>query len=438
MRETIKINTDNSLLFKKQLLEWGRGQEYFVLLDSHHFASDASNNNYHYDFLAAFGHIDNIKTDENNGFSELGKFLNGKDDWVFGYFTYDLKNEVEVLQSLNPDNLDFPGLYFFQPECVIVSENKSIVLHYLPEKETVGFYRELIDKIKAIQPAKQSGLSSMVNIHNRFTKDEYITTVDNLKEHIKRGDIYEINFCQEFYDFTSIDPFNIYSRLADISPAPFSCFCKYDDKFIISSSPERFIKKTGTKVFTQPIKGTAKRGNTEKQDNKFIEKLYNDNKERAENVMIVDLVRNDLSRVALPGSVKVDELFGIYTFEHVHQMISTISCKINTDDYLEVIKKSFPMGSMTGAPKIKAMQLIEKYERTKRGVFSGSVGYFTPGKDFDFNVVIRTILYNASKKYVSFSVGGAITYLADPHSEYEECNIKSAAMKRVLNDKVYD
>ncbi|MFP3860047.1 MAG: anthranilate synthase component I family protein [Bacteroidales bacterium] len=434
MRETIEINIDNSLLFKKQLLEWGRGQEYFLLLDSHHFAGNTSNNNYHYDFLAAFGQMDHIKADENNGFAELENFLKTKNDWAFGYFTYDLKNEVEALQSLNTANLGFPALYFFQPECVIVSENQSVVLHFLPGKETYTFYADLMERIKNIQPGKPSVISSSVNIQNRFTKEEYLETVTNLKHHIKRGDIYEINFCQEFYDFTSIDPFDVYSRLANISPAPFSCFCKYDDKYILSSSPERFMKKTGNKVFSQPIKGTAKRGDTERQDNELREKLYNDKKEKAENVMIVDLVRNDLSRVALSGSVKVEELFGIYTFEHVHQMISTISCEINPDDYLEVIKKSFPMGSMTGAPKVKAMQLIEKYERTKRGVFSGSVGYFTPEKDFDFNVIIRTILYNSSRNYVSYSVGGAITHLANPQSEFEECNIKSAAMKKVLNN----
>jgi len=194
------------------------------------------------------------------------------------------------------------------------------------------------------------------------------------------------------------------------------------------------MKKTGNTIISQPIKGTIKRSVNTQEDEKLKEKLFNDPKERAENVMIVDLVRNDLSRTAKKQSVKVEELYGIYSFKHVHQMISTIKSEIEPEtDIVEVIKNAFPMGSMTGAPKVRAMQLIEKFERTKRGLYSGAFGYFSPENDFDFNVVIRSLLYNETKKYVSFTVGGAITSLANAKDEYNECLVKATALINVLN-----
>ena len=222
-------------------------------------------------------------------------------------------------------------------------------------------------------------------------------------------------------------------RLNEISPTPFSCYYKQQDKYLISASPERFLKKVKDKIISQPIKGTIKRGLDKNEDSLLRDKLYNDPKERAENVMIVDLVRNDLSRTAKKGSVKVDELFGIYEFSQVFQMISTITSKVEDDtNIIDIIKNAFPMGSMTGAPKVRAMELIEEFEKSKRGLYSGSVGFITPNNDFDFNVIIRSILYNQSRNYVSFTVGGAITSLADPEKEHEECMLKAEAMITVL------
>ncbi|MEA3318161.1 MAG: anthranilate synthase component I family protein, partial [Bacteroidota bacterium] len=255
------------------------------------------------------------------------------------------------------------------------------------------------------------------------------------KKHIKKGDIYEVNFCQEFYGKGELNPVKVYQRLNKISPTPFSCYGKFHSKYLISASPERFIKKEANKIISQPIKGTIKRGKNKQEDKELIKKLKNDKKERAENIMIVDLVRNDLSRTAKKGSVKVDELCGIYSFEQVHQMISTISCEIKSDEnYVNIIKNAFPMGSMTGAPKIRAMKLIEKYEKTKRGLYSGAVGYISPERNFDFNVIIRSMLYNSESKYLSFIVGGAITSLSVPEKEYEECILKAEAMIKTLNN----
>jgi len=183
----------------------------------------------------------------------------------------------------------------------------------------------------------------------------------------------------------------------------------------------------------QGIKGTAKRSQVEKEDQELIQNLRNDQKERSENIMIVDLVRNDLSKTATKGSVEVKELCKVYTFRQVHQMISTVVSKVDSKTSpVDIICSTFPMGSMTGAPKISAMEIIENLEASKRGLYSGAIGYITPKGDFDFNVVIRSILYNEKKQYISYTVGGAITAKSDPDKEYEECLIKAKAMREVL------
>lgn len=275
-----------------------------------------------------------------------------------------------------------------------------------------------------------------VKIHLRIHKDEYFNKINEMLVHIHRGDIYEANFCQEFYaENTVINPIETYNKLNAISKPPFATFFKLNDKYLLSASPERYIKKAGNTIISQPIKGTAKRSENIEEDEALKEALRNDQKERSENIMIVDLVRNDLSKTALKGSVVVKELCEIYTFDQVHQMISTVESKVDEDiNPVEILKSTFPMGSMTGAPKISAMKIIEALEETKRGLYSGSVGYFTPNGDFDFNVVIRSILFNESKKYVSYSVGGAITAKSDPLKEYEECLVKAKAMREVLEN----
>ncbi|PID89409.1 MAG: hypothetical protein CSB01_02115 [Bacteroidia bacterium] len=252
---------------------------------------------------------------------------------------------------------------------------------------------------------------------------------------MRRGDIYEINFCQEFFaEQVCINPEQLYNHLKKVSPTPYGCFYKTRNHYLLSASPERFIKKKGTKLISQPIKGTAKRGANKEEDDTIKHHLFTDAKERAENIMIVDLVRNDLSHTATKGSVKVEELCGIYSFPQVHQMISTVVANLRNDiHFVEAIKQCFPMGSMTGAPKIRAMKLIEQYESTKRGLYSGAVGYITPQGDFDFNVVIRSILYNATNKYLSFMVGGAITMQSNPEKEYEECLLKAKAIRKTLS-----
>ena len=278
-------------------------------------------------------------------------------------------------------------------------------------------------------------INPVPDLQSRFSKQEYMATVERLRQHILRGDCYEINFCQEFYaEDVAVNPLEMYEQLSRISPNPFAAFYRLNDKYLLCSSPERYLKKEGATIFSQPIKGTARRDlGDAKNDEQNKVKLSVSKKEIAENVMVVDLVRNDLSKVCIDGSVKVDELFGLYTFPQVHQMISTVSGTLDDKVHLsDILKATFPMGSMTGVPKKSVMQLIEKYERTKRGLFSGAVGYIQPGGDFDFNVVIRSILYNATQKYISIQAGSAITFYSDAATEYEECLLKIKAIKKVL------
>jgi para-aminobenzoate synthetase component I len=374
-----------------------------------------------------------IVKNENNALEQLQSFYNKNKFWIFGCLSYDLKNNIENLTSENLDMQGFPLLYFFVPKIVIQVLSGNHILYY-DDKYTAADEAKNIYELTFLQSLATSEIYSKPKIKSRITKEEYLKTFDSIKTHIYRGDIYEINFCQEFYsDETSVDPVSTFEKLNEISQAPFAAFCKFGEHYLLSSSPERYLKKEGNHIISQPIKGTAKRSMNAKEDKLLKEQLQQNLKERNENVMIVDLVRNDLSRIAKKGSVQVDELFGVYSFRQVHQLISTVSCELKENtSFTDIIKNTFPMGSMTGAPKISAMQLIEKYENTRRGMYSGAIGYINPEGDFDFSVVIRSILYNSATKHLSFMVGSAITAGAEARQEYDECLLKAKAMFEVL------
>ena len=357
-------------------------------------------------------------------FETLQAFLDSHKAFTFGYFSYDVKNSVESLESNNEDHLNFPLAYFFVPK-FLFEINEEITVHYF-EKDA----QELEQLLHAT--ASEIIEKSSVSWQPKIIKETYLETVKNIKQHIRRGDAYELNFCYEFFaENAHINPINVFLELDAQTKAPFGSFLKYKNNFSLSFSPERYLKKEEKKIISQPIKGTAQRGATKEEDQQIKHQLQHNKKEQNENVMIVDLVRNDLSITAAKNSVKVDELFGVYTFETVHQMISTISSEIKEGiSATDVIKTTFPMGSMTGAPKISAMQLIEKFEATKRGLYSGAIGYFTPEQDFDFSVVIRTLLYNAENKYLSLMVGSAITDGCTPEDEYKETLLKADKILR--------
>ena len=411
-------------------MAWSQQFDDVLWLDSNDYPQKESS----YDAILAVDAFTSIKTDYFNAFEKLKEYQTVTNDWIFGYLTYDLKNDLEVLKSENFDGLHFPDLFFFQPKKLFLLKGNMLEIQYL--KMVDDEVNNDLNEIHQIPDYTPSNIRSAVKIKLRIHKDEYFEKLNSMLAHIHRGDIYEANFCQEFYaEDTTIEPVETYNKLNQISHPPFATFLKLNDKYLLSASPERYIKKEGNTIISQPIKGTAKRSDNIIEDQQLKKELENSEKERSENIMIVDLVRNDLSQTALKGSVKVEELCKVYTFNQVHQMISTITSQVSDKTHpVDVISSTFPMGSMTGAPKISAMKIIEVLEETKRGLYSGAVGYFTPNNDFDFNVVIRSILYNATNKYVSYSVGGAITAKSDPLSEYEECLVKAKAMREVLEN----
>ena len=266
------------------------------------------------------------------------------------------------------------------------------------------------------------------------SREQYLEHVRALKKHIALGDIYEINYCMTFEATgVDIDPVSLYHKLNRISKASYSALLKLNQQYIISSSPELFLSKKGSRLITKPIKGTARRGKTPMEDELLKQGLYVNDKERNENVMIVDVARNDLSRLAARGTVQVDKLFDIESYEQVHQMVSTVSCTLKENtSFREIIAASFPMASMTGAPKYRAMQLIDQYEAYNRGPYSGTLGYIKANGDFDLNVLIRSVFYDAEKRYLSFTVGSAITDMCTPEDEYDECMLKAKAMMEAL------
>lgn len=340
---------------------------------------------------------------------------------------YDLKNQTEQLSSHHDDHINFPEALYFEPEILISENQDGIYIHHEhPE--------EIFAQIEDSNPA--SVTPQNISLKSRLDRREYIDIIGKVREHITKGDLYEMNFCNEFYaENIILDPVSCFLQLSAKSPMPFACLLKADNHVVISASPERFLKHEKGQLTSQPIKGTIRRGVTPEEDTDLRHKLLHDEKERAENLMIVDLVRNDLSRSCLPGTVQVNELFGIHTFPRVHQMISTITGTLRPDvNPATAIKNAFPMGSMTGAPKIKAMQLIEAYESFKRGIFSGAIGYYTPEGDFDLNVVIRSLIYHSGDNYLSLPVGSAITYDAIAEEEWKECLIKRDSVLSILNE----
>jgi para-aminobenzoate synthetase component 1 len=418
------VNLQTLLSLKEHAASWVEQYPVGMVLDSNECHSAFGLKNY--ELLIAAGIKEEVRSGE-KAFEKLNEFIahhNG--EWLFGFLTYDLKNQLEVLASNHRDGIGFPELCFFVPQKLIVIDKNGECI--------VG--NEWIDEV--LQQQLPDNAHKPVSLQQRVSKEQYIEDIESIKQHIIEGDVYELNYCVEFYaEHTSISPDLIYNKLRSKSAVPFGSFVKYHHHYLMGASPERFLMKQDNVVYSQPIKGTIKRGCSPEEDEALKLALLHSEKERAENLMIVDLVRNDLARSAQTGSVKVEELFGVYSFPQVHQMISTVSANIKEGISIsEAIQLAFPMGSMTGAPKIMSMKLIEQYERTKRGLYSGAIGFITPDGDFDLNVVIRSIQYNAQSQYLNFEVGGAITYDSVAELEYQECLLKAKAMFEVLGGNV--
>ncbi len=368
-----------------------------------------------------------------SAFQQLEEYIDQESGWVFGYFSYDLKNDVEDLESKNTDILQFPEMIFFRPQLVLsISDNGKYTLQHDSENHSEAEIQAILQSINDDEKEQ----SSLINyeIKNRTSQTSYLQNVEDILSHIHRGDIYEMNYCQEFYiENINLNSWATYQQLNKHTQAPYSCYFRWKEFHLMCGSPELFLKKQRDKIISKPIKGTIRRGANKVEDELLINTLKTDQKEISENVMIVDIVRNDLSRTAMRNTVEVEELCKVYSYETVHQMISTVVSKVdNNTSPVSVIKNAFPMGSMTGAPKISAMKLIEKFEDFKRGLYSGAVGYFTPEGDFNFNVVIRSVAYNSEKKYCSMAAGGALTALSIPEKEYDETLLKADAMKKSI------
>lgn len=417
--------------FLKKALQWAQQFKSACLFHSNGYTDPYSNvecmlavdpeNEFFFDGEQTFEKIEQFKTDYPH-------------QWVVGFFAYDLKNEIEDLNTSFPNPLQFPEAYFFVPRTVLLISHDNVEIHSTRDIQAI------FESIQQVELHREQ-FQFEGQFQKKMSKQDYLRAFGDLKRHIQRGDIYEVNLCQEFYVEYAEDlsPVAAYWELNNTSPTPFSTFFKQDDKYILSASPERFLAKRGETLISQPIKGTAPRGKHQEEDELIKKQLLSNPKEIAENVMIVDLVRNDMTRSAKPGTVAAERKLEIHSFKQVHQLISTITCQINPGiSDLEAIRQVFPAGSMTGAPKISAMRLCDRYEKSKRGIYSGAVGYFAPNGDFDFNVIIRTLLYNQTDKYLSFHTGGAITIDADAEQEYQECMVKARGILTALNTSLQE
>lgn len=403
----------------QNLLQFSRGEEYFAF-----FITDANR------FRAAFGQRrELIVQDPRGAFDKISAFWTASKSTVAGYLGYDLKNDLEDLESNHDDALDMPAACLFEPMVWIAVDGSQVIL--TGDKWEID---RLVDFLNGDHHFEEA-VGTPVEMTCHTAKSTYMHNAQTLLDHIRRGDIYEVNYCIGFTgEATDFDPQSRFFALQKRTVAPFSVFAKLAGNYVLSASPERFLRHRSGELISQPIKGTAKRSDDPAEDRRLADALLNDEKERSENVMIVDLVRNDLSRVAARGSVEVGELFGIYPFKTVHHMISTVRARLAHDRQpLDAIRACFPPGSMTGAPKISAMKLIEHHENFKRGCYAGGFGYFEPNGDFDMNVMIRTLIYNSETQAIGFSVGSALTALADPAREYEECMLKAEALLNVLH-----
>jgi len=425
MKRTQKIFTVVDIqTFIKKCVIWTQQFDEVVILDSNEYQSPHQS----VEKLIACDALTSIQTDQ---IDQLYEYQSQLRDWCFGFITFDVKDQLYNVKSLNVDNLHFPDMVFFQPKRLIECKENQVIFSYLPMCE-----EEIDTDFLAIHEIDISETFSHqpITLQARVPFNRYQEKFQKAIDYIYRGDTYELNYCIEFYsDHATIDPHIFYNCLNEKTKSSFAAFLKWRHLYAACASPERYLKKQGEYVITQPIKGTAKRGATESEDKELIEYLQNHPKERAENVMIVDLVRNDLSKIALKNTVKVEELCAIYTFSHVHQMISTVSCQVDLQMHpLEIVFQTFPMGSMTGVPKKRTLEIIDELEDHKRGLYSGTIGYIAPDLSFDFNVVIRTLLYNSHNQYISLSVGSAITFVANAHDEYNECLLKASTIRNIL------
>jgi len=426
-KEIIALSPDKVAILKEKMLQWAQPFSIFSFLDNRSYASSFGQ----YECLLAVGkdlaHQEATKESLQQAILDAFK----RRHWLFGHIGYDFKNELEnKLKTPITEKDSFGTFGLFIPETLIlISKDLSIcTIHTYYDPTAIW------EEICTIELPSYVALPT-VSFTPLYDKSCYLDKISAIKQHIAQGDCYELNFCVKAQAKAPNLPTKaVYERLASISPAPFSAMYKLHQSYMMCASPERYFQKQGQILTAQPIKGTSSRGGTEEQDEAQKVALRQSIKEQAENVMIVDLMRNDMSKVCQVGSIEVTELFGIYTFPQVHQMISTIQGTLKEEaSCYDVIQHTFPMGSMTGAPKFKVMELIKQYEVADRGLYSGTIGYIDPEGNADFNVIIRSLFYDAQKEDLYYYTGGAITTDSDPEMEYEEVRLKAWALERIFD-----
>ena len=358
-----------------------------------------------------------------------------------GYLSYDLGNYIENLPRTAEDDINVYDLYFGLYDLVIVVdhlENKTYIA--TPDLDKDKEEKLIINIENKIKEAEINGVESIcyeekeiepIRLNSNFTKDSFENAVRKVQDYIRQGDIYQANLTQRFNGKTSLSSYELYRDLRRFSPAPFGALLNFENSKILSNSPERFIKCIDNKLETRPIKGTRPRGKTIEEDLKLQEELRNSEKDRAELLMIVDLERNDIGRVSKIGSVKVPELFVIEPYANVNHLVATVQGQLQDNmDSIDVIKATFPGGSITGAPKIRAMEIIDELEPTQRNVYTGSIGYIGFNGDMDLNIAIRTIVKQGEDVY--FQVGGGMTWDSNPQDEYQETLDKAKSIMKAL------
>ncbi len=437
-----KITIKNKEEFQQKALQWSTLFPFVALFQSNNYSEDKYSK---IEWTLAIDALDFCAPTQNY-FEAVNEFkLKYKNEFLAGFFSYECKSETHVIASEErakqspereiaslhsvPFAMTTPPAFFFRPRYVLsFVGNELFVNRNYPETF------ELLEQINNYIPKEI--VSSEIHFTEQTPKEKYLQNVEHIRSRIAEGDFYEMNYCTEIKaENAVINPAKTYFNLQKKTEAPFACFVKYGEQYLLCASPERFLCKRGTKIISQPIKGTIRKGDTDAENERLKNELLNSEKERAENVMIVDLVRNDLTKFAKTGTIKVDELFGVYSFKTVHHLISTISAELQSEEHaVDMIKNAFPMGSMTGAPKYEVLKQIDEIEDMQRGLFSGAVGYFDEANDFDFNVVIRSIFYNANTEEISIKTGGAITFDSIAENEYEETVLNRKAMVESLKD----
>jgi para-aminobenzoate synthetase component I len=373
-----------------------------------------------------------------------------------GFLSYDLGRSIEKMPSLAGDDLMMPEccLGFYDSVAAFDHQTGAVYIASTGLPETDGEKRRVrarrrLDGLKRLLtgvsskadiggPASMAGLSG--HVRGSFTRERYLRAVERARRYIIDGDIFEVNLSQRFEADLGVHPYELYRRLREVNPAPFACYLGFDEVKVVGASPERFLRKTGDLVETRPIKGTRRRGKTPAEDDRLARELTASVKDNAENMMIVDLERNDLGRVCEYGSVRVTGLAALETYPTVFHLTSTVQGRLRRDrGPVDLLRATFPGGSITGAPKVRAMEIIEELEPTRRSIYTGSIGYLGFDGNVDLNIVIRTFLVKASGGAFSrayFQAGGAVVYDSDPAEEYEETLDKARALFSALGAPV--